>query len=246
MSISNKIHIGTSGWHYDHWKGSFYPVNMDHSDMLGFYSQIFSTVEINNTFYQIPEENTLLQWKVNVPHGFIFSVKASRYITHMKKLKDPASTVTRFLNNINLLGEHRGPILFQLPPNWNINRERLRSFLRFLPDGYKYTFEFRDESWFDIDICNILEEYNASFCIYEFAGTVSPFIITADFVYVRLHGPYVAYQGSYSTESLEEWAENITNWEKQGKEVFVYFDNDEKGYAPLNARELLSILDSEN
>lgn len=244
MKISKKVLIGTSGWHYEHWKGPFYPEDIHVSEMLNFYSQHLSTVEINNTFYQTPEEKTLKQWTENVPAGFIFSVKANRYITHMKKLKDPSSPVSKFLDNINTLGEHTGPILFQLPPNWNINSKRLKNFLSSLPRGYKYTFEFRNPSWFEVEICNILEEYNASFCVYELAGMISPYIITADFIYVRLHGPDGAYQGSYSTDSLEEWAENITDWTDQGKEIFVYFDNDQNGYAPSNALELQEILNS--
>jgi len=242
MSIGDRIHIGTSGWHYDHWKGPFYPEEVQNNKMLELYSQHFSTVEINNTFYQIPEEKTLSQWTENVPVGFIFSVKASRYITHMKKLKDPSAPVSKFLDSIKILGEHTGPVLFQLPSNWNINSKRLKSFLSALPQGYKYAFEFRDESWFDIEICHILEDHNVSFCIYELAGNISPFIITADFVYVRLHGPDGPYQGSYSNDSLEEWAENILQWLNEGKEVYLYFDNDEKGYAAINALELQEIV----
>jgi uncharacterized protein YecE (DUF72 family) len=232
------IHIGTSGWHYGHWKGPFYPRDLPAGDFLSFYAQHFHTVEINNTFYQLPAEETVRTWRDTVEPHFVFSVKASRYITHMKKLKDPQEPVRRFLDRIATLGDRLGPILFQLPPRWHFDRQRLRSFLQALPSGFRYTFELRDPSWLNEQAYDILAEHGAALCIYDLRGHVSPKEITADFVYVRLHGPYGAYRGSYSAQDLAGWAGAFSTWASRGKEVFCYFDNDESGYAVQNALAL--------
>jgi len=236
------IHIGTSGWHYDHWKGPFYPREMDSEGMLGYYSAIFRTVEVNNTFYQLPEKKTLLQWRDAVPAGFIFAVKASRYITHMKKLRDPEDPVSTFMQRIETLGVKLGPILFQLPPRWKLNPERLKSFLQGLPEESRYVFEFRDPSWFDEVAYGLLSERNIALCIYELAGFSSPKRITADFAYLRLHGPGEAYEGKYDRKALAEWARTFFTWSGKDMEIFCYFDNDERGYAAANATQLSGML----
>ena len=241
MSPDN-VHIGTSGWHYTHWKGPFYPQDMPARHFLSYYAQQLDTAEINNTFYQLPAEKTLVQWRDTVPKGFTFAVKASRYITHMKKLKDPDQSVGNFLNRINFLGDRLGPILFQLPPKWKANTERLEEFLKALPGGYSYVFEFRDESWFSNEIEEVLARYNAGFCIYHLAGQESPQRVTGDPVYVRLHGPGGAYEGSYDDEALSGWADKIRNWASDGREVYCYFDNDEAGYAAQDATRLLEMI----
>ncbi|MDP8214741.1 MAG: DUF72 domain-containing protein [Candidatus Euphemobacter frigidus] len=244
MKKSVAINIGTSGWHYRHWKGPFYPRSLPSSDWLKYYAGHLSTTEINNTFYQLPGKKTLAGWKNIVPRDFVFSVKASRYITHMKKLKDPEKTLPAFLNRISALKETLGPILFQLPPHWRCNPGRLDSFLDSLPDGHSYTFEFRDPSWFDDRVYEILSRYKAAFCIYHLAGKISPRIVTADFIYVRLHGPGAAYQGQYSTKTLAGWAETFSGWREEGKSVYCYFDNDQNGYAPRDAHRLKNMLSS--
>lgn len=242
MTRTGTIHIGTSGWHYDHWLGPFYPATLAKADFLSYYQQKFHTVEINNSFYQLPKEKTLTAWRESVPEGFIFAVKASRYITHMKKLKDPEQSVEVFLARIKVLGDKLGPILFQLPPNFHFNPERLRSFLAALPREYRYALELRDPTWLNDEACRILAEHQAAFCIYEIAGRLSPREVTADFVYIRLHGPGGAYQGSYDSRTLADWAEAISAWAGQGKEVFCYFDNDEAGFAAQNALSLQEML----
>jgi uncharacterized protein YecE (DUF72 family) len=242
MDKSPHIHIGASGWHYGHWKGPFYPAGLNPKDFLAFYSQKFHTVEINNSFYKLPEESTLHAWKETAPPGFIFAVKASRYITHMKKLKDPEQSVGTFFDRIAVLGDKLGPILFQLPPRWSFNLARLQDFLAALPKKFRYTFEFRDASWINSRTCQVLADCGAAFCIYEIAGFRSPREVTADFVYIRLHGPGGAYQGSYDTRTLAGWAGDIRAWAAQGKEVFCYFDNDEAGFAAQNALELQEML----
>lgn len=242
MNKTGKIHIGTSGWHYDHWRGPFYPEELSKDEWLDYYVQHFHTAEINNTFYQLPSQNTLESWRERAPEGFIFSVKASRYITHMKKLKDPDDPLGTFLGRIKDLGKCLGPILFQLPPNWNFNGGRLRSFLQALPKEHRYTFEFRDPSWLVEEAYRALRQHAAALCIYDFAGRMSPTEVTADFVYVRLHGPEGAYVGSYDDQSLAGWAGAFSTWSSQGKEVFCYFDNDQFGYAAQDAARLLSML----
>jgi len=238
MEDGARIHIGTSGWHYKHWKGPFYPEDLPDERMLEHYAGFFDTAEINSTFYHLPEEGTIAQWRDAVPDKFIFTVKASRYITHMKKLKDPQQTLPRFLSRAQVLGDKLGPILFQLPPRWQVNLDRLEAFLGTLPSGLRYAFEFRDPSWLNERSEEVLAKAGAAFCIYDLDGRQSPLSVTADFVYVRLHGPQGAYQGSYDDATLKDWGRTFLSWVREGKEVYCYFDNDEKGYAVLNALDL--------
>jgi len=236
------VHIGTSGWHYNHWSGPFYPEDLAKKEFLSFYQQHFRTVEINNSFYQLPSEKTLTEWRDSVPQGFIFAVKGSRYITHMKKLKDPDQSVPPLLERLQALGDRLGPILFQLPPRWHFNEERLEAFLESLPRDYRYALELRDPSWLNQGAYRILSKHGAAFCIYELAGRLSPKEVTADFVYIRLHGPGDAYQGRYDKQTLGGWAGAISAWTAKGLTVFIYFDNDEAGYAAQNALELQDML----
>lgn len=238
MSRNVSIHIGTSGWHYEHWKGHFYPKDLPSDHFLAYYARYFQTAEINNTFYHLPGEKAVAEWRDAVPSGFIFAVKASRYITHMKKLNDPQQALSLFFKRVETLGDKLGPILFQLPPHWHFNLERLKAFLQTLPHNFRYAFEFRDGSWINDSTSQVLVEHNATFCIYDFAGTESPKIVTSDLLYVRLHGPKAAYAGRYDTKTLAEWAENFLTWKSQDKQIFCYFDNDEAGYAVQDALRL--------
>jgi len=243
MRRQGSIHIGTSGWYYDHWKGTFYPEDLLSDHFLAYYARYFQTAEVNNTFYHLPTEKAMADWRDTVPAGFIFAVKASRYITHMKKLKEPRQTLPVFLKRVEILGDKLGPILFQLPPYWHFNLERLKAFLQALPRDFRYAFEFRDESWIN-DITNeVLAEHNATFCIYDFAGTQAPKIVTSDLVYVRLHGPEAAYAGQYNTETLAEWAKDFLAWKRRGKQIYCYFDNDEAGYAAQDALRLKEMVE---
>jgi uncharacterized protein YecE (DUF72 family) len=243
--MANKIHIGTSGWHYKHWLGTFYPEGTKQSEQFAYYLQHFDTVEINNSFYKLPTRETFSKWKASVPDNFIFVVKANRFITHMKKLSDPAESLTRFMANVSALGARLGPILFQLPPGWKLNLERFDEFLQALPPRHRYVFEFRNASWYTDEIYALLRQHNCAFCIYELAGHTTPLAVTADFVYVRLHGPGTdKYQGSYTEAALKEWARRCKAWAKKRKEVFVYFDNDQAGYAAFNAKRLRELVHS--
>jgi uncharacterized protein YecE (DUF72 family) len=206
--------------------------------MLPFYAHRFQAVEINNSFYQLPRKKTLTMWSKAVPERFMFAVKGSRYITHMKKLKDGDETTPPLMDAVNALGTKLGPILFQLPPRWKINTKRLRDFLQVLPGRVRYAFEFRDPSWFDESTYQALRDHNAAFCIYHLAGRLAPKEVTADFIYVRLHGPQGAYEGQYDTQTLAGWAGAFDAWQRQGKQIFCFFDNDQAGYAARDALRL--------
>lgn len=233
-----KIHIGTSGWHYKHWMGAFYPPGMKQQDFMDYYLRFFRTVEINNSFYMLPKAETFAAWREAVPDDFLYAVKANRYITHMKKLKDPQESVARFFQNVEHLREKLGPILFQLPPRWGVNEERFAAFLAALPKYHRYTVEFRDPSWYHPRVYELLRQHHVAFCIYELDRHLSPLEVTADFAYVRLHGPEGKYNGSYSEKALQWWAGWCREQQREGREVFVYFDNDMNAYAPYNAKRL--------
>jgi uncharacterized protein YecE (DUF72 family) len=233
-----EVRIGTSGWHYGHWRGPFYPGKLPAAKMLEFYAERFDTVELNNTFYRLPPEGAAEEWKQGSPPGFLFATKGSRFLTHMKKLNDDGQGVERFFDRVQGLGRKLGPIVFQLPPRWQVNPARLEAFLDLLPKRRRYAFEFREPSWHTPEVYRILRRRNAAFCIFEIGGWRSGYEITADFVYVRLHGPGGPYQGSYSRAELKKWASRIREWSRELKAAYVYFDNDQAGYAAENALEL--------
>lgn len=211
--------------------------------MLGLYAADFDTVELNNSFYRLPTIDALRSWRDATPKQFCFAVKASRYLTHMKKLKDPEGGLRTFFSVINALEEKLGPILFQLPPRWACNAARLSEFLGALPKGHRYAFEFRDPSWYASPIYQLLDRHNAALCLHDMAGSQAPLIITADFTYIRLHGPaHKKYHGDYPPEMLTEWAGRIQDWRNQLVSVYVYFNNDVAGYAVKNARELKELV----
>ncbi|HEV2469601.1 MAG TPA: DUF72 domain-containing protein [Candidatus Sulfotelmatobacter sp.] len=233
--MTERVWIGTSGWHYKHWKGNFYPEKISGDAMLPYYAARLNSVELNNSFYRLPTEQAVETWVRQTPPDFLFSLKASRYITHLRKLLKPEDSIARFMTVAEGFGEKLGPILFQFPATWRINDERLQEFLRVLPPKRKYAFEFRHSSWHTAEVRQTLAKFNAAVCVFEIAGSRCPVDVTADFVYIRLHGPGKAYQGKYSDEALAWWAEKIQNWAAQGLEVFIYFDNDQAGFAAQNA-----------
>ncbi len=237
----SKIHIGTSGWSYRHWRGVFYPEDLPGDRYLRYYARLFGAVEVNSTFYKLPDRSTLADWREQTPKGFVFACKASRYITHFSKLKDPQASLGRFFDAMDVLGEKCGPLLFQLPPRWHVNVPRLANFLRMLSPRHRCAFEFREESWFTADVYSLLEKHAVANCIYDLGGQVSPLRTTGGFVYVRLHGPKGPYRGCYSERTLESWAERLLAWQHEGKDAFCFFDNDERGYAATNARRLLEL-----
>jgi uncharacterized protein YecE (DUF72 family) len=236
------IHIGTSGWHYNHWRGPFYPERLPASKMLASYCERFDTVELNNTFYRLPSRKALEEWRGSTPENFCFAVKGSRFITHMKKLKDPELALAKFFAAIEVLGRKLGPILFQLPPRWELNLERFSHFLACLPPRHRYAFEFRNPAWDAAPVYDLMRHHRAGYCIFHLAGTQSPVEVTADFAYIRLHGPGGKYQGSYSDAELRAWARRIRDWRARLKAVYVYFDNDQAGHAAHNALRLKELL----
>jgi uncharacterized protein YecE (DUF72 family) len=239
---AQRVCIGTSGWSYDHWQEVFYPEAVAASQRLAYYQQYFRSVEINSSFYSLPSPASLRHWYESVAGDFVFAVKASRYITHMKKLRDPQRTIKTFMNRVEILQDKLGPILFQLPPRWHVNAERLAALFKILPRDYLYAVEFRDPSWHSERIYELLAKRAVAFCIYDLDGKLSPLQVTADFIYIRLHGPKGPYQGQYSGYALRRWAETIERWRKEKREVYCYFDNDEAAYAVKDAIRLWEML----
>lgn len=240
--MKGRVRIGTSGWHYRHWLGNFYPEKLPAKQMLAHYVQHFDSVGLNNSFYRLPVPSTLEQWRDATPDDFCFAAKGSRFLTHMIKLCDAGPGLQRFLDRVEVLGDKLGPIVFQLPPRWHCNLERLDEFLSLLPRRHRYSFELRDRTWLNDDVYALLQNINAAFCIYDLGGYQTPCEVTADWVYIRLHGPGGKYEGSYTDDALKKWARQIRQWRRGGKDVFVYFDNDIGGHAPVNALTLRKIL----
>ena len=240
------IHIGTSGWHYKHWVGDFYPERYPPDKMFSWYAREFETVEINNSFYRLPEEKTFQHWKQHAPRGFIFAVKASRFITHIKRLKDAHDSVDLLMSRARPLRSALGPVLFQLPPRWKVNVERLTEFLSVLPRGHSFVIEFRDESWYTTQVYELLHRHNVALCIHDWREMPWPKELTADFTYIRFHGSGSRYGESYPHAYLCEWADRIRSWKGRLAELFIYFNNDVGGYAIRNARTLREMLDRES
>ena len=235
------IRIGTSGWVYPHWREIFYPAKLRQKNWFSYYAEYFDTVEINNTFYRLPTDTAFAKWRSQAPPGFLYAVKASRFLTHMKKLKDPEQPLQTFMEHAALLGATLGPILYQLPPCWHVNLPRLESFLALLPGQYQHVIEFRDPSWLIDEVFQLMERYHVSHCIHDMAPLQVDFRVTASPVYLRLHGG-PDHGGDYSVAELETLAERIDDWHSQGLDVFVYFNNDNNCYAIRNAQELKNLL----
>jgi uncharacterized protein YecE (DUF72 family) len=242
MPATCKIRVGTSGWHYKHWLGKFYPERLPPANMLAWYSREFGTVEINNSFYRLPTEEAFAVWRQTVPPGFLFSLKGSRFLTHMKRLRDPEQSIDLFFSRARHLKQSLGPVLFQLPPNWKADASRLEYFLNALPAGYRYVIEFRDASWNNQHIFDLLRSHKAALCLHDWGATEWPTEMTADFTYIRFHGFGAAYGGDYPEDTLRTWADRITNWERPLSAIFVYFNNDAHGFAISNARQLMKML----
>jgi uncharacterized protein YecE (DUF72 family) len=239
----SKLFIGTSGWNYGGWEeGVFYPKGLSKADQLFFYAENFKTVELNASFYHLMPAKTFQNWHQKTPEDFIFAVKASRFITHVKKLKDASKPWKNFINNAKYLKEKLGPILFQLPPKWKCDSARLKNFLKILPSRYQYCFEFREKSWFCEEIYQILTKKNAALCLSDSPSFPFEEKITAPFIYIRLHGPGSLYASNYSKKQLKNWAEKIKKYLTDRFDVYTYFNNDAFGYAPKNAEELISLI----
>ncbi len=243
--MTRTYYIGASGWHYDHWQGRFYPEDLPRSDWLSFYSRQFSTVELNASFYRLPTENAFMKWYRASPAEFLFAVKVSRFITHIKQLKDAEEPLKTFLARTALLKEKLGPLLYQLPPGLHRDDERLESFLNILPGNLQHAFEFRHESWLDEAVFELLRRYHAGLCIFDMPSLTCPPVATADFAYVRFHGSQGLYSSCYSDEELAGWASRIAGLPEHVRTVYIYFNNDAQGYALKNAQTLRGYLQQE-
>ncbi len=234
------IRIGTSGWSYKHWSGIFYPPEVKPRYWLEHYLKHFDTVEINNTFYNLPSQRTVESWHKRVPSDFTFAVKASRFITHIKRIKDIDESLGIFFSRIDSLKGNLGPILFQLPPSLKLDYQRLEDFLSLLPHGYMYAVEFRNSSWLEDSIFDLLASKRVAFCIHDLLDVECPFIVTAQFAYIRFHGYNEKYGGSYPHGVLSRYATKIVEVATQQKSVYAYFNNDAHGYAVKNAKTLIN------
>ena len=235
------IRIGCSGWQYKHWKADFYPAALRTAEWFEYYAQTFDTVEINNSFYRLPEAHTFRSWCERAPAGFVFAVKMSRYLTHMKKLKDPEEPLQRFFEHAAPLGATLGPVLYQLPPRWPVDLERFRQFLTALPRRARHVVEFREPSWYRPAMFELLEAHNVALCLHDMAGSASGRPRVGPFVYVRFHG-VTRYGGRYGDEELQPWAEWLHAEHASGRDVFAYFNNDIGGHAPRDAVRLRNLI----
>ena len=233
--MAGSVRIGTSGYQYDHWKGVFYPERLAKKRWLEYYAARFDTVEVNNTFYNLPGAEVFDAWREAAPEGFCYSLKYSRYGSHMKRLKDPDEPLERFLERAERLGDALGPILVQLPPNWNVDVERLAVFLEAAPRRHRWTVEVRDPSWLCEEVYGVLEAHDAALTVHDMIPD-HPRRVTADWTYLRFHGDH--YSGSYSHQYLTAVARRIRRHLADGVDVYAYFNNDEAGNAVRNALDL--------
>ena len=232
------IRIGTSGWHYKHWRGPFYPPDLPASSMLRFFARHFDCVELNNSFYRLPTREAFGHWRDTTPDDFAFAIKASRFMTHVKKLQDAKQTIGRLTSAAAGLGPKRGPVLFQLPPSWSVDVDRLRAFLEQWPRDWPNTWEFRDDSWFRDEVYDVLAERGAGLCLHDLHGRRTPEVLTSALVYVRLHGPGKAYEGSYPDALLDAWARKLVGWAAEGYTPWAFFNNDWQAHAVQDATRL--------
>jgi uncharacterized protein YecE (DUF72 family) len=239
-----RVWIGCSGYVYKHWRGVFYPEGLPQSRWLEHYTRHFPTVELNNTHYTLPSEKTFEAWRDNSPEGFLYAVKASRFITHMKKLKEPREHLGRLFERSRLLGPKLGPTLYQLPPRWGYDHARLEAFLSALPTDLLHTVEVRDPSWLNPDFFALLERFGVAYCIASVPMFETPVVATAPLVYLRLHGSGTMYYYDYPLHELQAWCEAIVRFAREGREVFCYFDNDPEGWAVKNALQLMEMVGS--
>jgi uncharacterized protein YecE (DUF72 family) len=232
------LRIGTSGWSYAHWRGDFYPTGLPQKQWFRYYASQFDTAEINASFYRLPTQATTAAWREAAPTGFVFAWKASQYLTHSKKLKDPEQALERVYAPMTAMGAALGPALFQLPPQLRLNLERLETFLDLLAPSRRHVVEFRDPSWYVDAVFEALARRNVALCVSDHHHAPAPWLATADFVYVRGHGPGWFYSGSYGEAALADWTRRIGDWRSVGRDAYAYFDNDIGCAAPYDALKL--------
>ena len=237
-----RIRIGCSGWNYRHWRERFYPKGLPQRRWFGFYAQHFDTVEINNSFYRLPGAETFEAWRAQAPPGFCYAVKANRFLTQAKKLKDCAEPLARMMAPFRALGDRLGPILYQLPPRFRINLERLEDFLKLVPKDVANVFEFREPSWYSDEALALLERYGASFCVHDMAGSATARLAVGPAAYVRFHGTAGRYWGRYPDEALLGWTDWLVGQARAGRTVWCYFNNDIDAHAIHDALTLKAMV----
>jgi uncharacterized protein YecE (DUF72 family) len=240
--MAGTVRIGCSGWIYRHWRSAFYPEKMAQRLWFGHYADTFSTVELNTSFYHLPKAEMFEKWHAQAPNGFRYAVKAPRFITHMKKLKECAESVQEFLSRTRKLGPTIGPILFQLPPRWTYNRDRLEAFIALLPTDLTHVFEFRETSWLTQEVLTLLDAGGVSFCAHDMPGSRTERWAAGPIAYVRFHGGEGKYWGRYSDEGLLAWTDWIVAQAKSGRDVWCYFNNDMYAHAIHDALTLRSMV----
>jgi len=239
----SNIYISTSGFSYPHWgKGIFYPQDLPQRDWFSYYVKQFDTVELNVSFYRLPKKETFVGWRKKAGSKFVFSVKGSRYITHIKRLKNCQKPVKKFFQNASGIKNKKDVVLWQLPPRFRANIERLNEFLKILPNGWRHAFEFREKSWLDEEAYKVLKKYNAAIVFQDNPGWPITEEVTTDFIYLRFHGKTHLYSSCYTEKELKNWAKKIRRWIKKDLDVYAYFNNDALGYAIENTRDLEKIL----
>lgn len=252
--MASQLRIGCSGWNYKHWRGTFYPPRLPVREWFAHYAHVFDTVEINNTFYRLPESTTFAAWREQAPENFVYAIKASRFITHLKRLRDPEEPATRLFERACQLAGTLGPVLYQLPANFHCDLNRLDDFLAVLPRTLgeingtpadrklKHVFEFRHPSWYTGETRAVLHAHGAVMCLHDKAGSAIFEPLDTPFVYVRFHGPGGRYFGRYDLRRMEYWAETLGEQHRAGRDVFAYFNNDPEGMALINAQELRTLM----
>src|SRR5690242_7610584 len=244
VEVMARVLIGTSGWHYDSWRGPFFPKGLPLKRQLQYYASQFDTTELNGVFYRTPSLDAVQSWTAQSGNEFVFAWKASKFITHWKRLSNNSvNSLALIEERLALLGGKAGPILFQLPPNFEADAERLAAFFKLLSKKRRYSFEFRHPSWYRPGIFKLMSKRNVALCLSDHHDAPAPWKRTADFVYIRGHGPGGRYQGHYPDRDLSMWAKRIRSWKRQGCDAYVYFDNDQKSAAPLDALRLQHLLD---
>lgn len=237
-----EYYIGTSGWHYEHWQGLFYPEKLPKSKWLEFYVGHFNTVEVNNSFYRLPSETAFIHWREAVPTYFNYAIKANRFITHIKRLRNSEVPLENFVSRARLLENKLGAILYQLPPQMKRDDKTLEAFLTLLTPECHHVFEFRHKSWIQDSVFNLLQRHGAGFCIFDMPGFACPLVATSNFAYIRFHGTQGLYSSCYSEEELSRWSQGIIQLGKNLKEVYIYFNNDAEAHAVINAKRLRQML----
>ncbi len=241
--MTRLVRVGTSGWDYRHWASRFYPRDVPRDRWLEFYSRRFDTVELNNSFYRLPSADAFAGWGRRVPAGFAFAVKASRYLTHARRLREPEEPLSRLWNAARQLGEHLGPVLYQLPPRWRPDPDRLDAFLDALPRRDQQAIEVRDRRWYGPRLRAGLDRAGVALCLHDMPGSAPRPERVGPLVYVRFHGSGTRYGGRYTSQRLTAWAARIAGWAASGWPVWVYFNNDIDGHAIRDADRLRAKLE---